>query len=73
MLGRKPSDAGGDKRYRKLITQSEQKSSADSGADITIIADEPEKGERGKDYLARLSRTRYQPGRDRAQRRRKKK
>jgi len=72
MLGRKPSGAGGDKQYRKLITQSEQKSPADSGADITITADEPEKGERGQDYLARLSRTRYQPGRDRAQRRRKK-
>ena len=62
---------GRDKRYVKLISQAEEKTSEDAGADIVISSGESEKGG-GAGYPAIPSKMRYQPGRDRAHRRKKK-
>jgi len=64
--------AGKDTKYVKLISQAEERSAADVGADIVITDEEQQRREGGASYPAIPSKTRYQPGRDRAQRRKKK-
>ena len=63
---------GGDKKYARYITQGGAKSSPAAGADIVIPGEEQEKRDHGSGYSLRPSKTRYQPGRDRAQQRKKK-
>ncbi len=64
--------SAGDRKYTRLISQSEDRSQDDVGADIVVSGEETAKGDRGSGYLPKPSSTRYQPGRDRARRRRKK-
>ncbi len=71
-LRRKPEEARGekDKKYVKFETPGEKKSIDDIGADIVITDSDTAR----KDVYqpSKPSKTRYQPGKDRAQRRRKK-
>jgi YidC/Oxa1 family membrane protein insertase len=60
-----------DKRYVKFTTREEGRSSDDVGADIDMTGDERGR-DQGLSYPAKPSKLRYQPGKDRAQRRRKK-
>jgi len=60
-----------DQKYVKFVTREETKSVDNVGADIDMTSDE-QRGERGLSYPAKPNKTRYQPGKDRAHRRRKK-
>jgi YidC/Oxa1 family membrane protein insertase len=60
-----------DKKYVKFVTESEEKSIDDVGADIDMTSDE-QRRDQGLSYPTKPSKMRYQPGKDRAQRRRKK-
>jgi YidC/Oxa1 family membrane protein insertase len=68
-------EAGGevekDKKYVKFVTQAEEKSTDDVGADIDMRGDE-QKRDQGLSYPAKPDKMRYQPGKDRSHRRRKK-
>jgi YidC/Oxa1 family membrane protein insertase len=68
-------EAGGevekDKKYVKFVTPAEEKSTDDVGADIDMRGDE-QKRDQGLGYPGKPDKTRYQPGKDRAHRRRKK-
>jgi YidC/Oxa1 family membrane protein insertase len=65
-------EAGKDQKYVKFVTQAEEKSVDDVGADIVITDEEKRRRDQGLSYPEKPSKTRYQPGRDRAPRRRKK-
>ncbi len=60
-----------DKKYVKFVTDSEEKSVDDVGADIDMRGDE-QKRDQGLSYPAKPDKMRYQPGKDRSHRRRKK-
>jgi YidC/Oxa1 family membrane protein insertase len=60
-----------DKKYLKFVAPAEGKSSDAIGADIDMTNEEPGKTGSGLSYPAKPSKMRYQPGKDRAQRRRK--
>ena len=68
-------EAGGevekDKKYIKFVTQAEEKPSDAVGADIDMTGDERGR-DQGLSYPTKPSKTRYQPGKDRSHRRRKK-
>ena len=64
--------AGKDTKYVKLISQAEEKSTADVGADIVITDEEQQGRGGGTSYPDIPSKTRYQPGRDRARHRKRK-
>ncbi|MFC2065505.1 YidC/Oxa1 family membrane protein insertase [Chloroflexota bacterium] len=61
-----------DKRYMKYITRAEEKSLVDVEADIVETSSAPEERDRGLGSIGKPSRMRYQPGKDRAQHRKKK-
>ena len=61
-----------DKRYMKYITRAEEKSAVDVGADIVETSSESEGIDRGPSSITKPSKMRYQPGKDRAQQRKKK-
>ncbi|MFC2007741.1 YidC/Oxa1 family membrane protein insertase [Chloroflexota bacterium] len=61
---------GRDKKYQKLISRAEDKSSSDVGADIVVRDDDREQTAGDTGYQAPGS-ERYQPGRDRNRRRKK--
>ena len=61
-----------DKRYMKYITRAEEKSAVDVGADIVETSSESEGSDSGLGSIDRPSKMRYQPGKDRAQQRKKK-
>ncbi len=67
-LARKPS--GEDRPSARLAPKAGVKSPAE--ADIVVTSEEPGKGGQGVGYLPKPSKMRYQPGRDRARRHRKK-
>ena len=69
-VAKKP--VGRDKKFTKYITRAEEQSSTDIGADIVVEGDEQERRDRGLGYPTTPSKTRYQPGRDRAHRHKKK-
>jgi len=60
-----------DKKHLKFEAPSVEKSSDAVGADIDMTSEEPTRTGPGSGYPAKPSKMRYQPGRDRAQRRRK--
>jgi YidC/Oxa1 family membrane protein insertase len=60
-----------DKKYVKFIAESEAKKVDDIGADIVITDEEQRKRDQGMGYPEKPSKIRYQPGKDRAPRRRK--
>ena len=62
-----PAEAESDKKYLKFEPSPEKRSTDDVGADIVITDSEP-----GRSYPALPSKQRYQPGKDRNMRRRKK-
>jgi YidC/Oxa1 family membrane protein insertase len=68
---RAPKEVDRDKKPLKFVTEAEQKSTDDVGADIDMTSDEQRRGAQGLGYPEKPSKTRYQPGKDRAQRRRK--
>ena len=63
-----PKEEDKDKKYLKFEPSQERKSTDDVGADIVITDGEPS----GMKYPEKPSKMRYQPGRDRSRRRRKK-
>jgi hypothetical protein len=65
-----PKAAEDEKKYLKFDASGEKKSTDEGGADIVITDTNPSK----KDVYqpSKLNKTRYQPGKDRAQKRRKK-
>lgn len=67
---RATTEVGKGKKYVEFTTRTVEKSTDDIGADIT--SDEPRRTEQGLDYPAKPSKMRYQPGKDRSHRRRKK-
>ncbi len=62
---------GKGKKYLKFVAPAEEKSSADIGADIVATSDEQQKKDQEVIYPEKPSKMRYQPGKDRAQHRRK--
>jgi len=58
-----------DKKYLKLVARGEEKSAEDIGADIVETGGEEGRG--GLGYPAQPGKMRYQPGRDRSHRHRK--
>jgi len=60
-----------DKKYVKFVTQAEEKSLDDVGADIDMTSDEQGR-DQGLSYPEKPSKMRYQPGKDRGHRRRRK-
>jgi len=66
-----PSLVGkGERKYVKLIADSERKTTTDIGADIVIdTSDEQSQRDRGLGYPDKPSKTRYQPWKDRGQHR----
>ena len=74
--GLAPARAGrpvaADKKYLKLVSQAEEKSAPDIGADIVEASDEAGKRDSGLSYPLKPDKTRYQPGKDRSRHHRKK-
>lgn len=68
---RAPSEAEGEKKYLKFDTEAERKSTDEVGADIVIADGESSGTASGMNYPSKPSKLRYQPGKDRARRRRK--
>jgi YidC/Oxa1 family membrane protein insertase len=68
---RESQEVDKDKKYVKFVTESEQKSIDDVGADIDMRSDE-QRRDQGLSYPAKPDKMRYQPGKDRGHRRRKK-
>jgi len=61
-----------DKKYVKFVTEAERRSTDDVGADIVVTSEEQQRRDQGLSYPEKPSKMRYQPGKDRAHRRRKK-
>ena len=61
-----------DTSFTKRIAQAEGKSTEDIGADIVVTDVEAEKRDRGFGYSSTPDKTRYQPGKDRAYRHKRK-
>jgi YidC/Oxa1 family membrane protein insertase len=68
---RAPKEVEKDKKGVKFTAPAEAKSVDDVGADIDLSSEEPKKTGSGFGYPAKPNKTRYQPGKDRARRRRK--
>lgn len=65
-------EVGKDKKYIGFISQAEGRSIDNVGADIVVQDDEKMRRDQGLGYQDKPDKTRYQPGRDRQQHRRKK-
>jgi len=59
-----------EKKYLDFTGRTVEKSTDDIGADIVVTSDE-QRREQGLNYPTKPSKARYQPGKDRSRRRRK--